>query len=219
MKRFLTAAAAACGVALLVAATAAAKPPERFTDSFTYSGSVSCGAFDDVWEGSVELSGMTTFDQAGNPVMDVVHSKRVETNWRSDDPSVSMTLKGTWTTRYDYATDTETNIGQIYQQTYPGLGLLFHDVGMGQLRACRCRRPRPARRARAGRSRILQRARGDRLTDPLGPANALKHRNPLVRRVSACLPYRGGRTRTCNPRFWRPVLCQLSYAPRVARRL
>ena len=24
---------------------------------------------------------------------------------------------------------------------------------------------------------------------------------------------RGGRTRTCNPRFWRPVLCQLSYAP------
>jgi hypothetical protein len=25
---------------------------------------------------------------------------------------------------------------------------------------------------------------------------------------------RGGRTRTCNPRFWRPVLCQLSYAPR-----
>jgi hypothetical protein len=26
-------------------------------------------------------------------------------------------------------------------------------------------------------------------------------------------PNRGGRTRTCNPRFWRPVLCQLSYAP------
>ncbi len=28
------------------------------------------------------------------------------------------------------------------------------------------------------------------------------------------LSYRGDRTRTCNPRFWRPVLCQLSYAPR-----
>src|SRR5439155_12711156 len=25
---------------------------------------------------------------------------------------------------------------------------------------------------------------------------------------------RGGGTRTPNPRFWRPVLCQLSYAPR-----
>ena len=24
---------------------------------------------------------------------------------------------------------------------------------------------------------------------------------------------RGDRTRTCNPRFWRPVLCQLSYTP------
>jgi hypothetical protein len=24
---------------------------------------------------------------------------------------------------------------------------------------------------------------------------------------------RAGRTRTCNPRFWRPVLCQLSYGP------
>src|SRR2546423_14706357 len=30
---------------------------------------------------------------------------------------------------------------------------------------------------------------------------------------------RGGRTRTCNPRFWRPVLCQLSYAPRLGQDL
>src|SRR3954447_23067992 len=27
------------------------------------------------------------------------------------------------------------------------------------------------------------------------------------------LSHRGDRNRTCNPRFWRPVLCQLSYAP------
>ena len=40
---------------------------------------------------------------------------------------------------------------------------------------------------------------------------------PLAERVLLHLGYRGGRTRTCNPRFWRPVLCQLSYAPRVAR--
>jgi hypothetical protein len=26
---------------------------------------------------------------------------------------------------------------------------------------------------------------------------------------------RAGRTRTCNPRFWRPVLCQLSYGPTI----
>lgn len=41
-----------------------------------------------------------------------------------------MTLKGSWTTPYDYATDTETNMGPVYQQTYPGFGLLFHDVGL-----------------------------------------------------------------------------------------
>ncbi len=29
---------------------------------------------------------------------------------------------------------------------------------------------------------------------------------------------RPGRTRTCNPRFWRPVLCQLSYGPLMAGR-
>ena len=28
---------------------------------------------------------------------------------------------------------------------------------------------------------------------------------------------RGDRNRTCNPRFWRPVLCQLSYSPVLCR--
>ena len=72
MKGLLASTAAACGVALLLAGAAFAKPPERFTDSFAYSGSVSCGAFDDVWEGSIEVSGMTTFDKAGNPVTEIV---------------------------------------------------------------------------------------------------------------------------------------------------
>ena len=80
-------------------------------------------------EGSIESSGMTTFDKAGNPVADIVHVTRVETNSRSDDPSVSMTATGSFTIHYDYATDTETDTGQVFKQTYPGLGLLFHDVG------------------------------------------------------------------------------------------
>ena len=41
-------------------------------------------------------------------------------------------------------------------------------------------------------------------------------RTGLTGRLSRHFPDRGGRTRTCNPRFWRPVLCQLSYAPRFA---
>src|SRR2546425_2671001 len=31
-------------------------------------------------------------------------------------------------------------------------------------------------------------------------------------------PDRPGRNRTCNPRFWRPVLYQLSYGPKLLRR-
>ena len=129
MKGLLASAAAACGVALMLSGAASAKPPERFTDSFTYSGSAPCGAFNDVWEGSIEVSGMTTFGKAGNPVKDIVHFKRAETNWRSDDPSASMTGTGSFTLIYDYATDTEANVGQVFKQTYPGLGVLFHDVG------------------------------------------------------------------------------------------
>jgi hypothetical protein len=117
MKGLLGSTAAVCGVALLLVGAASAKPPTRFTDSFTYSGSGSCGAFDDVWEGSIEVSGMTTFDKAGNPVADIVHFKRVETNWRSDDPSVSMTGTGSWTSHFDYATETESVTGRVFKQT------------------------------------------------------------------------------------------------------
>ena len=129
MRALFASIAAVCGIGLLLVGAASATPPERFTDSFTYSGTASCGAFDDVWEGSIEVSGMTTFDKAGNPVADIVHFKRVETNWRSDDPSVSMTGSGSWTEHYDYATDTVSVTGQVFKQTYPRHGLLFHDVG------------------------------------------------------------------------------------------
>ncbi len=36
---------------------------------------------------------------------------------------------------------------------------------------------------------------------------------PTASVVAAIWGNRAGRTRTCNPRFWRPVLCQLSYGP------
>src|SRR5690242_9029530 len=37
--------------------------------------------------------------------------------------------------------------------------------------------------------------------------------HPRLRDVAACSTNRPGRNRTCNPRFWRPVLYQLSYGP------
>src|SRR5437899_3276776 len=36
---------------------------------------------------------------------------------------------------------------------------------------------------------------------------------PTVKLLTACPTNRPGRNRTCNPRFWRPVLYQLSYGP------
>ena len=43
---------------------------------------------------------------------------------------------------------------------------------------------------------------------------ALRTKKPPANRgVSACPLGRGGRTRTCNPRFWRPVRYQLRHAP------
>ena len=43
------------------------------------------------------------------------------------------------------------------------------------------------------------------------PAQRLPHTlDPVFAGVSC---YRGDRTRTCNPRFWRPVLYRLSYSP------
>jgi hypothetical protein len=121
--------AAACGAVLVLAASATATPPERFTDSFDYSGTTDCGTFVDVFEGSVEARGMTTFDKAGNPVKDIVHVTRKETNWRADDATVRFSMTSSFNVVYDYATDTETNDGLVFRQTFPGIGLLFHDAG------------------------------------------------------------------------------------------
>src|SRR6266700_5246302 len=38
-----------------------------------------------------------------------------------------------------------------------------------------------------------------------------KDKRPVTLRLT---PNRPGRNRTCNPRFWRPVLYQLSYGPK-----
>ena len=128
-------------IALLGAAAAAgtgvavASPPDHFTDSLDYSSSdpgatpTHCGTFDDLWLGHLDVHGITTFDQQGNPVKDVVHISGWETNYRSDLPAVRFTAKRQWTVIYDYATQTESDNGIIFSATAPGAGVLFHDVG------------------------------------------------------------------------------------------
>jgi hypothetical protein len=132
-KRLVVAAAACVAVALAVVASAMASPPTHHTDSADYSGSSPCGSFDDLYEGHLDVHGITTYDAEGNPVKDVVHISGWERNWRSDDPSVSITAKRNFNVTYVYATDTEKDAGNIFTQTAPGQGVLFHDVGNVQL--------------------------------------------------------------------------------------
>jgi hypothetical protein len=119
MKRWL--AASALVVAFAAGSPVAfAGPPEHFTDSIDYSGSSSCGSFNDLYEGHLDVSGITTFDQNGNPVQDVVHITGWERNWRSDKPSVSFTAKRTFTVLFDYATSTEKDVGMASRPRFRG---------------------------------------------------------------------------------------------------
>jgi hypothetical protein len=129
MVRWALLLVAASVVVLCVAGVASATPPEHFTDAIDYDGTSHCAGFDDVYSGHLAVNGITTFDSAGSPVRDVVQFRGWETNYRSDDPSVTITGKRNFTVIYDYATDTETDFGAVFNQTAPGQGVLFHDVG------------------------------------------------------------------------------------------
>jgi hypothetical protein len=121
--------ASVIGAALLVAASAGAAPPDHFTDSGSYGPfSASCDGFTNYYEGSFTVSGKTMFDASGNPIKDVVHQSGSELNWRSGNND-SYTVYFDFNIVYDYATDTTSLNGKVINVTYPGLGLLFHDVG------------------------------------------------------------------------------------------
>jgi hypothetical protein len=131
MAKWLVSATIVLLAAFALATQAGAGQPDHFTDTSDYSGAVPCPglSFDDAFAGHLDISGITTFDKSGNPVTDIVHFSGWETNWRSDAPSVAYTLKREYTVIYDYATNTEKDIGMVYSGNAPGLGVLFHDVG------------------------------------------------------------------------------------------
>ena len=114
--------------ALLAVTTAGATPPDHFTDSTDYSNSAACPGFTNFYSGHQDVRGITTFDAQGNPVMDVVHIRGSEVNTRSGS-SDAYTVYFAFNIVYDYASDTTSNNGQLIRVNYPGLGVLFHDVG------------------------------------------------------------------------------------------
>jgi hypothetical protein len=114
--------------ALLAATTATAAPPEHFTESVDYSNSAPCTGFTNLYSGHQDVRGITTFDAQGNPVMDVVHIQGSELNWRTGSGD-AYTVYFAYNIVYDYASDTTSLNGQVIRVNYPGLGVLFHDVG------------------------------------------------------------------------------------------
>lgn len=114
--------------AVLAATAATAAPPDHFTDSVDYSGNAPCTGFTNFYSGHFDVKGITTFDTNGDPVMDVVHFHGSELNWRSGN-SDTYTVYFAYTIVFDYASDTTSLNGKIIKVNYPGLGVLFHDVG------------------------------------------------------------------------------------------
>jgi hypothetical protein len=129
VSRFAALFAIAGALGLAIVGGALAVPPEHHTDSQDYNGTSSCGSFDDVYQGHLDANIVSKFDKAGNPVQDIVHITGWEVNYRSDKPSVSITAHRSFTVIYTYATDSERDVGNIFTQTAPGQGVLFHDVG------------------------------------------------------------------------------------------
>ena len=129
MTRWSLLLATACVLVLGVASVGLAAPPHHFTDSIDYSDEAPCTGFNDVFVGHLDVSGVTSFDKQGNRVREVFHYSGWETNSRSDRPSVSITAKRNFTEIFDWTTGILTDVGNVYTQTAPGQGVLFHDVG------------------------------------------------------------------------------------------
>ena len=127
---FKVAVAAVFGAAALaLAGSAGASAPDKWTDSGTYGPfSSECDGFTDFYAGTFTETGRTIYGPDGTPVKDVIHQSGSELNWRSGSAD-SYTVYWDQEIHYDYATDTVTQTGKVLRVTYPGLGLLFHDVG------------------------------------------------------------------------------------------
>jgi hypothetical protein len=129
MKIVMAGVAALTWASLLVGPSAAsALAPLPVSFSFSNTGTVKCGTFNDQFTDFFEANAATYFDSAGNPVRFVIHWEH-----HSDDTNsvTGLTLHehGHFTETFDLLSGTDTITGNEEIATRPGTGVVVQDVG------------------------------------------------------------------------------------------
>ena len=118
-------AVAAMGVFMLSSpASASARPPERFTLSFTTPGTVDCGTFQDEFTDFLEGKGTAYFDSAGNPIRIVIHWEH-HSNDTNSVTGLTLHEHGHYTETIDLLAGTDTLTGNQEIMNRPGTGVVI----------------------------------------------------------------------------------------------
>jgi hypothetical protein len=126
MKLFALAAVVAA--ALIAVGVAVAQPPSQSSDTFTYTGTEDCGAFEIEYAGTATIHETVYFDGSGNPIRVQVERRITETDVNTTT-SESIAVRGSSMDVLDLVTGTETINGQVFISSDPGRGAVLQDTG------------------------------------------------------------------------------------------
>jgi hypothetical protein len=128
MRRSIVCLLFAVGMLMAWSGTASAQRPDAETDSFSYSGSSSCGSFNDNFAGTGRLRDTTFFDAAGTPIREHIHIRARETDTNSRSGK-SIQIHQAYTIVINLETGFYAYNGQVYMSTGPHRSNLIHDTG------------------------------------------------------------------------------------------
>jgi hypothetical protein len=113
---------------LVASATAEARSHDVEVFSITYSGSASCGWFNDTWTGAATIRATTYFDSAGNRVRlkQKALSREVDVN---SVTGKTVIVHGAVTEYTDFVTGFDWYDGQLDMGVGPGHTQFIHDTG------------------------------------------------------------------------------------------
>jgi|tagenome__1003787_1003787.scaffolds.fasta_scaffold20974172_3 hypothetical protein len=128
MRRSIVLLLLAVGMLIVWSGTASAQRPDVETDSFSYSGSSSCGSFNDNFAGKGTVRDTTFFDPAGNPVREHIRISVRETDVNSRSGK-TIQVHQAYTVVVNLETGFYAYNGQVYMSTGPHRSGLIHDTG------------------------------------------------------------------------------------------